>query len=162
VIQGHQKCGQKCGRDARIVKPRRPARDSATSDPPHRWKLAACLFGTLLISATLGCGTRRGLFIEGVWTDKDRPTARFHFRPDGTGRLTDDCSPVNLDVGSGIDFTWRRVGNGAKVSFKGAGRDSLATLRENTLHLEPADSMRSQDGHFLSNPRTLIWFEHKR
>lgn len=127
-----------------------------------RRRLSAILFGAILVSIAIGCGTRRGLFIEGVWIDKDRPTARFHFRPDGTGRLTDDCSPINIDVGSGVDFTWKRVGNDAKVSFKAANRDCLATLQDKTLRLEPIDSMRYGDGHFLSNPRTLTWFENKR
>jgi len=116
----------------------------------------------MLLSTPIGCGNRQGLFIEGVWVDKDRPTARFHFRPDGTGRLTDDCSPINIDVGNGIDFTWKRVGKDVNVKFKAAGRDCVAKLQDKNLLLHPTDSMRYNDGHFLSNPRTLSWFEQKR
>jgi|GEM_PF-6443422 len=157
-----------CGHDAGITqscrhrKNCRPSGYSAAIAPPHRWQLSAFLGGMLLMSIAIGCGSRRGLFIEGVWTDKDRPTARFHFRPDGTGRLTDDCSPINIDVGSGVDFTWKRVGADVKVSFRAARRDYLAKLQNKTLTLFPTDSMRYNDGHFLSNPRTLTWFENKR
>jgi len=135
---------------------------SAETTVRPRRRLSAVLFAAILLSIAIGCGTRRGLFIEGVWIDKDRPTARFHFRPGGTGRLTDDCSPINIDVGSGVDFTWKRVGNDVRVSFKGAGRDCLANLHDKILLLVPTDSMRYNDGHYLSNPRTLTWFEQKR
>jgi len=129
---------------------------------PYPRRLSVILCSAILLSIVAGCGTRRGLFIEGVWIDKDRPTARFHFRPDGTGRLTDECSPINIDVGSGVDFTWKRVGADVKVSFRAAGRDCLAKLQDKILLLEPTDSMRYNDGHYLSNPRTLTWFEQKR
>jgi hypothetical protein len=132
------------------------------SKMPCPRRLSVILCSAILLSIVAGCGTRRGLFIEGVWIDKDRPTARFHFHPDGTGRLTDDCSPINIDVGSGVDFTWKRVGADVKVSFRAAGRDCLAKLQDKTLTLFPTDSMRYNDGHYLSNPRTLSWFEHKR
>ena len=151
-----------CGRDARIMKTGRRGRYSAAIEPPRRWKLSACLFVMLLLSITIGCGSRRGLSIEGVWTDKDRPTARFHFRPDGTVRLTDDCSPVNIDVGSGIDFTWKRDGNDVRMSFRAADRECRAKLEDKLLLVGPTDSMRFGDGHYLSNPRQLTWFEQKR
>jgi len=164
MIEGYRGCGRDGGitHNCRHWKNGRPSGSPAAIAPPHRRQLFAFLGGMLLMAIAIGCGSRRGLFIEGVWVDKDRPTARFHFRADGTGRLTDDCSPINIDVGSGIDFTWKRVGGDVMVKFKSAGRDCLAKLQEKNLLLVPTDSMRYADGHFLSNPRTLSWFENKR
>ena len=115
-----------------------------------------------LLSAGLGCGSKRGLSVEGVWTDRDRPTARYMFRHDGTGSLTDDCSPPNLDIGSGTDFRWKMTGGQVQVSFKSAGRECTGKLENKVLVLVPADSLRFGDGHYLSNPKTLIWFAPTR
>lgn len=115
-----------------------------------------------LLSAGSGCGSKRGLSVEGVWTDRDRPTARFLFRHDGTGSLTDDCSPPNLDIGSGTDFRWKMVGGQVQVSFKSAGRECTGKMENRVLVLGPADSLRFGDGHYLSNPKTLVWFAPTR
>jgi len=115
-----------------------------------------------LLSAVSGCNSKRTLSVEGVWTDRDRPTARFMFRHDGTGSLTDDCSPPNLDIGSGTDFRWKMVGGQLQVSFKSAGRECTGKLENKTLVLVPADSLRFGEGHYLSNPKTLIWLAPKR
>jgi len=115
-----------------------------------------------LLPAASGCNSKRALSVEGVWTDKDRPTARFVFHGDGTGRLTDDCSPPNLDIGSGTDFRWKMVGGQMQVSFKSAGRECLGKLENKVLVLGPADSLRFGDGHYLSNPHTLVWFAPTR
>ena len=115
-----------------------------------------------LLSAASGCNSKAALSVEGVWTDKDRPTARFVFRGNGTGRLTDDCSPPNLDIGSGTDFRWKMAGGQLQVSFKSAGRECLGKLENKVLVLMPADSLRFGDGHYLSNPHTLVWFAPTR
>jgi len=120
------------------------------------------VISAIMLSATLGCGSSRKLSIEGIWTDKDRPTARYLFRSDGTGRLTDDCSPPNLDIGSGTDFRWKIVDGHVQASFKAAGRECVGKLQDKLLFLEPADSLRYGDGHFLSMPRTLMWFAPQR
>ena len=115
-----------------------------------------------LLSAVSGCRSKRTLSVEGVWTDRDRPTARYMFRHDGTGSLTDDCSPPNLDIGSGTAFRWKMVGGQVQVSFKSAGRECTGTLEDKSLVLVPADSLRFGDGHYLSNPKTLVWLAPKR
>jgi len=115
-----------------------------------------------LLSAVSGCRSKRTLSVEGVWTDRDRPTARYMFRHDGTGILTDDCSPPNLDIGSGTAFRWKMVGGQVQVSFKSAGRECTGTLEDKVLVLVPADSLRFGDGHYLSNPKTLVWFAPQR
>jgi len=56
------------------------------------------LFGAIIFTVACGRGSGKNLSVEGVWVDKERPTARFEFRRDGTGRLTDNCSPINTDV----------------------------------------------------------------
>jgi len=118
--------------------------------------------GALLLTASLGCRAKSTLSIEGVWTDRERPTARFVFRPDGTGRLTDDCSPPNIDIGSGTEFRWKMVDGQVQASFKSAGRECTGTLENKALVLVPADSLRFGDGHYLSNPHTLVWFAPTR
>jgi hypothetical protein len=120
------------------------------------------VFIAVSLAILSACRSKRSLSIEGVWTDKDRPTARFEFRGDGTGRLTDDCSPPNLDIGSGTDFRWKLVGGQVQVSFKTASRECTGTLENKVLLLVPADSLRFGDGHYLSNPRTLVWFAPTR
>jgi len=117
---------------------------------------------TAMLSAVSGCGSKRTLSVEGVWTDRDRPTARFVFRHDGTGKLTDDCSPPNLDIGSGTEFRWKMVDGQVQASFKSAGRECLGKLENKVLVLVPADSLRFGDGHYLSNPHTLVWFAPTR
>ena len=132
---------------------------------PQRWWQSVWFMVVLtsaLLSAVSGCSSKRGLSVEGVWTDKDRPTARFLFHRDGTGRLTDDCSPPNLDIGSGTDFRWKMVGGQVLVSFKSAGRECAGKLENKVLLLVPSDSLRSGDGHYLSDPKTLVWFAPTR
>ena len=120
------------------------------------------VLAAVLPAMASGCKSKSTLSVEGVWTDKDRPTARFLFRGDGTGRLTDDCSPPNLDIGSGLDFRWKMAGGQVQLSFKAAGRDCTGKLQDKVLVIEPADPLRFGDGHYLSNPKTLIWFAPKR
>ena len=115
-----------------------------------------------LLATVSACSSKRTLSLEGIWTDKDRPTARFLFRSDGTGRLTDDCSPPNLDIGSGTEFRWKLVGAQLQASFKSAGRECTGKLQDKVLVIEPADSLRYGDGHYLSMPKTLIWFPPTR
>jgi len=135
----------------------------ACDQPQRRRRLVFIVVLTsALLSAASGCGSKRGLSVEGVWTDKDRPTARFAFRHDGTGTLTDDCSPPNLDIGSGTDFRWKMVAGQVQVSFKSAGRECLGKLDNKAIVLVPADSLRFGDGHYLSNPHTLVWFAPTR
>jgi len=124
------------------------------------WLIAALT--SALLSAVSGCSSKRTLSLEGVWTDKDRHTARFLFHSDGSGRLTDDCSPPNLDIGAGTDFRWKLVGGQVQLSFKAAGRECTGKLQDKVLVIEPADSLRFGDGHYLSNPKTLVWFAPTR
>ena len=110
---------------------------------PHRrqtvWLMV--VLTSALLSAVSGCSSKRTLSLEGVWTDKDRHTARFLFRRDGTGRL---------------------VGGQVELSFKAAGRECTGKLLDKVLVIEPADSLRFGDGHYLSNPKTLVWFAPTR
>ena len=131
---------------------------------PHRRQTVwfVVVLASALLSAVSGCSSKRTLSLEGVWTDKDRHTARFLFRRDGTGRLTDDCSPPNLDIGAGTDFRWKLVGGQVELSFKAAGRECTGKLLDKVLVIEPADSLRFGDGHYLSNPKTLVWFAPTR
>ena len=132
---------------------------------PYGRKRIGFLIGVLavaLLPLISGCSSKRRLSLEGAWTDKDRPTARFSFLSDGTGRLTDDCSPPNLDIGSGTDFRWKLVGGQVQISFKSAGRECLGKLDNKAIVLVPADSLRFGDGHYLSNPHTLVWFAPTR
>jgi len=153
------------------TRPHPPAANPAAGDRvgvvcthPHRrqtvWLMV--VLTSALLSAVSGCSSKRTLSLEGVWTDKDRHTARFLFRRDGTGRLTDDCSPPNLDIGAGTDFRWKLVGGQVQLSFKAAGRECTGKLQDKVLVIEPADSLRFGDGYYLSNPKTLVWFAPTR
>jgi len=148
--------------NARVERARAVAIGGNPRDATRRTLAMAAWLCVTLVILSLGCSSQRTLSLEGVWTDKDRPTARFLFRRDGTGRLTDDCSPPNLDIGSGTDFRWKIADGCVTASFKAAGRECKGKLKDKLLLLEPTDLLRYGDGHFLSMPRTLLWFAPQR
>ena len=109
----------------------------------------------LLALTAAGCGRPRDDF-SGLWIDKDRPSVNYLFRPDGTGRLTDDISTPMPEIGSGFEFTWKQVGRELRANFRAVARECRGVMRDRVLILAPLDANQHGEGLFFSMPHTLV------